>query len=236
MKNWTTVLFIGLLCVSSTTFGHEHSDEINQLTVVGQGKTKIIADMSVVRISIEVNEKQVADVQQALADKTQAVLTKIRSFDVAKLETDQMQIHPRYSTGKPRLLLGYQGRMTISFETTALKAGKIIDSSIQAGANRLEGIQLKASDEKIEAARIESLKKASQDALKEANVVLESLNLKLKSVVQVNIQNQGNDQHYPQPRMYYSEMGLGAAQKSSTEITSKEHEINAAVTLKVMYE
>ena len=65
------------------------------------------------------------------------------------------------------------------------QTGDLIDAAVNVGATRIDGINFIASDSAISAAKQEALTEATQDAQKQADTVLATLNLTRQEIVNI---------------------------------------------------
>ncbi|KAF3362788.1 hypothetical protein PHSC3_000647 [Chlamydiales bacterium STE3] len=176
-------MFIRMIMVCVLTFtvclGEEKQRE---LKVNGIGKMAVKADVAEIRLGIEVEASSAKDVEEALSQHIPLLLESLTVEKVEKLETGMLDIHPEYTESSPPQIKSYRGRILISFFTPVLEAGKIISDAFSAGANLLVQVRVRPSHANLETARSITLKEASKNALKEAQLVLESLNLKKKEI------------------------------------------------------
>ncbi len=243
-KNSSILSAILLCCATfimpfcATAHAHECFDETNKLTVTGYGKTKILAEIAAVNLSIEVKEANIDLVQKLLSNKSNSVIDALRSSKAKKISTEQLLITPNYSRKEPYRLLGHTGRMRISFESDVKSAGKLIAKAMSTGSNKIDGIYIKPSDEVLNRAKATSLKIATENATKQADIVLDALNLAQISVAKIEIHP--SSYYSPRPFMaksFSAEARLGATNSASApEITAKEQEVEVRVTLKILYE
>lgn len=153
-----------------------------EIKVTGIGKMSVKADIADVKLGIEVEEKTAQDVERALSMQMPSLLDSLKDEKVEKLETGILEIHPEYTQSSPPEIKGYRGRSLVSFSSPTETAGKLIGKAFAAGANLLTQVKVRPSDSSLVQARNIVLKEAGQNAVIEADLVLESLNLKQKEI------------------------------------------------------
>lgn len=225
------ILFIFAIGMASQAFANQDQDVLPLLTVTGQGKTNVKATLADVRIGIEVDGKSAVEVQKALAANVQPVLATLKKLNPDNLETGVISITPSYNDNKPPTIVGYKGSTEIVFTKESSKAGELIDEALKAGANKLNSVSLRPSDEAIHDARIASLQKACRQAMEEAEVVMKALKIQSKGIRQVEIQNEYHPG--PIPLRYAASKAMSFAMNESTEILEQEQPINANVSIKL---
>ena len=227
------LLAIGL-CLSFLTPSQAQESPLKTLTVTGQGVETIPTTLAQVNLGVEVRGETATQVQQQVANKTSAVLELVRSRKVEKLQTTGIRLNPQYDRSRnesqPRLT-GYIGSNTISFRLKTADAGKLVDEAVKAGATRIDSISFTATDPEIAKAQNEALKKATQDAQQQGNVVLSSLNLSRKDVVSIQI----NGANAIPPTPVYNARAFAAEAAAVTPIVGGEQSVRATVTLQMSY-
>lgn len=206
---------------------------LRTIAVTGRGTESIPATISQVQLGVEVQGKTAADVQQEVARRSASVVELLRSRNVEKLQTTGISLNPTYSyQNNTQRLTGYVGSNIVSFRLDTQRTGSLLDEAVKAGATRINGISFVASDSAISTAQAQALRKATQDAQRQADVVLSSLNLTKREVV--NIQVNGAFAPAPPfaPRVVAPPVGDIAV---STPVVGGEQQVEASVTLQISY-
>lgn len=102
------------------------------------------------------------------------------------------------------------------------QVGTILDSSIKAGANRINNIEFGLSDEKMEEAKIKVIKEAIKVAQVKANAMAEAGNLRIGKISQIT---ESSYNIIPYNR------ALGADLKSSIVVPPEDVQISATVSV-----
>lgn len=203
------------------------------ITVSGKGEINIPTTLTEVRLGVEVQGKTARDVQQEVAQRSQAVVELLKSRQVEKLETKGISLSPNYiyKDGK-QSINQYIGTNTVSFRIETEKSGTLLDDAVKAGASRIDGVSFVAADEAIAQAQQQAIQKASEDAKKQADAALSALNLNSKEVIGIQI----NGANPPQPMMNYAAPTVQAAQDSAkTPVVGGEQKVEQTVTLQIRY-
>ena len=204
------------------------------LTASGRGIVTIPTTLSQIRLAIEASGKTPNIAQQEAARRSTQVMNYLKSQQVEKLQTTGINLNPTYtypSNSKPQIV-GYTATNSISFRVTTDRAGKILDAAVQSGASRIDGVSFIASERAISTAQIQALKQATQDAQRQADAVLETLNLKRREVIGIQI----NSNSSPTPIPVAAEMFRSkAADAATTPVVGGEQLVEAAVTLDIGY-
>jgi uncharacterized protein len=205
------------------------------LVVSGQGSVDIPRSIAKVSLGVQVQDTTSATVQQQIAKRSDAVVKLLKSNQsIKKLETTSVTLSPDYRTkdGKSEID-GYTGTMTVQFEIPPDKLGSLLDDAIKAGATRVEGLSLAATDTAIAEAQQRAIAAASQDAQAQAQAALSALGLKSQRIVSIQI----NRAQPPMPMADSALNQLAApAAVKQLPVVAGQQRIEAAVTLQVRYQ
>jgi uncharacterized protein len=229
-RSLMVVFALGTIYLFSSDYAQAQEKVLRTLTVTGQGIETISTTLTRVQLGVEVQGKTAQEVQQEVARRTSAVVELLRSRNVQKLQTTGITLQPNYDfSQRERRLIGYIGTNTISFRLETERAGAMLDSAVQAGATRIDGISFTAEENAISAAQKQALTKASEDALAQGDTILKSLNLSRKDIVSIQV----NAASAPQPLMIQSEQMAKVA--DITPVIGGEQQVQASVTLQISY-
>jgi uncharacterized protein len=207
------------------------------ITATGKGIVTIPTTLSQIRLAIEVAGKTPASAQQAAARRSTQVINYLKTQQIDKLQTTGINLNPTYiyPNGRNPEITGYTATNSISFRATNDRAGAILDAAVKNGATRIDEVNFVASEQAIATAQIQALKQAAQDAKIQADAVLESLSLKRKEVIGIQITSTST----PAPvRMQSQAMKSRAPQgrdEADTPVVGGEQLVEAAVTLDIGY-
>ncbi len=202
------------------------------LTVTGNGVERIATTLTEVRLGIEIQGTTAGEVQQQVARRTSAVVDLLRSQDVSRLQTTGIRLNPNYDySNNRRNLVGYIGTNTISFRLPTEQVGTLLDETVKAGANRIDGVSFTATTEAIAEARKEALRKATIEAQAMADVVLESLNLTSAEIVKIRVDRAS----VPPPQPVRAEQLSAADARVNTPVIGGEQTVRASVTLEISF-
>jgi uncharacterized protein len=208
---------------------------IRTLTASGRGIVTIPTTLSQIRLAIESSGKTPNNAQQEAARKSAQVMNYLKTQPVDKLQTTGINLNPTYtypSGGNPQIS-GYTASNSISFRVTTDRAGAILDAAVKNGATRIDGVSFVASEQAISIAQIQALKQATQDAQRQADAVLETLNLKRKEVIGIQINSTSSPTPIPISSQRMS-VKMADAQPT-TPVVGGEQQVEAAVTLDIGY-
>lgn len=208
---------------------------LRTLTVTGNGMEKIATTLAEVRLGVEIQGKTATEVQQEIAKRTSAVVDLLRSKDVDQLQTTGVRLNPNYERSNQgngaRILVGYIGTNTVSFQIPIEQVGALLDETVAAGASRVDGVSFTATPEAIFTAKKAALRQASSNAQDQADVVLDALDLNSKEIVNIEV----DQAQVRQPRSIAAREFSAAQSESSTIVVGGEQTVGASVTLQISY-
>jgi uncharacterized protein len=205
------------------------------LTASGRGIVTIPTTLSQIRLAIEVSAKTPTQAQQEAARRSTRVINYLKTQQIDKLQTTAINLNPTYtypSNGKPQLT-GYTATNSISFRVTTDRAGTILDTAVKNGATRIDGVNFVASEQAISTAQLQALKQATQDAERQADAVLATLNLKRKEVIGIQINSASTPP--PVPLAQEAISTRVSAPAPTTPVVGGEQQVEAMVTLDIGY-
>lgn len=224
-------VLMGNLHIPKPVNAQEQQQILQTLTVTGRGIESIPTTLAVVNLGVEVQGKTAQEVQAQVARQSSAVVKLLQERQVEELETTGIRLTPNYSySNDTQRLTGYTATNTVSFRIDTAKAGSLIDDAVQAGATRIDGISFIATDEAISAAQQVALRQATADAQKQAQAVLDALNLTSRSIVSIQI----NHASAPSP-IRLDQPAFARAESAPTPVLGGEQQVEASVTLQIRY-
>lgn len=200
------------------------------IEVSGTGSVEVPPDRARISFAMETRATAASDASGQNADAMDAVLTALRggNFDGLTLETSGYALQPEYATSndqRTREIIAYTAMNVVHATVADVEAvGRVVDTAIGAGANRVAGISFFASD--TDAAREEALALAVRTARSEAEVIAESLGYRLGPPLEIH----GGAQR-PTPRPFQGEM-MAASRARDTPIEAGEQTVTANVTVR----
>ncbi|MEB3883351.1 SIMPL domain-containing protein [Lyngbya sp. CCY1209] len=206
--------------------------QVRTLTVSGEGIVTIPTTLTRVQLGVEVSGKTAEEVQQQAARQTSAVVELLRSRNVQKLETAGIRLNPNYTYRDDRQeLTGYTATNTVTFRLETEAVGNLLDEAVNAGATRIDGVSFIASDSDITTAQQQALQLATREAQRQADAVLDTLNLTRREIVNIQINSAGS----PPPVPMMPQAARLESADASTPVIGGEQEVRASVTLQISY-
>lgn len=161
------------------------------VSVMGEATATARPDQAELQIGVvtQASTAQAAAAQNAKqSDKVIAELRRLLGPN-ADIKTINYSVSPNYRYPNPReggqpTITGYTANNTVQVKTTDLSlVSKLIDQSIQSGANNLQSLQFTLKDE--QAVRAQALREAAAQAKHKAETIAAALGLKVVRVLAV---------------------------------------------------
>jgi len=157
------------------------------ITAVGTATVSVTPDLARVDVSIATQAATAQDATQQNATQASAVITAVQNLVGmnTSVKTINFYLSPVYNNpppGQNATIIGYMVTNTVEVTLTDLtQIGKVIDTSIQAGANRVQGISFDLQNRDPIVAQ--ALKLAAASARAQADAIASGLNLHTGAVL-----------------------------------------------------
>lgn len=203
--------------------------------VTGQSEMTVVPDEAKVNLGVTVNRLSVAQAQQEMNTKINAISNKLQELGIKKedIKTQNYSIYPDYDYRNERqIITGYHASTTLQVSLKDFeKMNQVIDEATALGANQLGGISFDLSTQKENQLKTEARKEAIEDAKNNAQELAKLSGMKLGRIVNIWETPNYDPQPYLNARAEYDlAAGLGgAAEPTSIEPGSTSY--TYAVTL-----
>ncbi len=157
------------------------------IRAVGEGKASGKADQVQVDLAVVTQAATAQEAASQNATQTTAVLTQLRQLlgANADIKTLNYSLSPVYNyprDGSPATLSGFTANNTVEATVGDLSlAGKIIDTAIQAGANRVDSLRFSVKDD--QPLKAQALRSASLQARAHADAIALGLGVRLGAII-----------------------------------------------------
>jgi uncharacterized protein YggE len=208
----------------------EHAQE-RTIRVTGFGVASSTSDTAYITLAVETIAETAHEAQTLNADKMSRVISALKDKGIAEddMETTGYYLNPNYDyESKPPRIVGYTCRNELRVTVEIKRAGMIIDTAVEAGANQIAYIEFTLSPRLREELAGKALESAARDAEAKAQKIAETLNLKLKGPTQIEFQSSTPTRPY---EVYTFKTG-----EAGTPITPGEIQVTATITVTFMFE
>ncbi|TVP59210.1 MAG: DUF541 domain-containing protein, partial [Gemmatimonadales bacterium] len=160
-----------------------HDPDRSILRVSGQAEVEVAPDRARISFAVETEAETARDAGEANARLMDEVMRAVQATNVDGLrtETSGYSLTPRYQTTRsdmPRVIIGYTARNHLVVTVDDVEeVGRLLDLALEAGANRVAGLQFQIRDP--EPHRQEALRLAVASARSEAETVAGALGVRL---------------------------------------------------------
>jgi uncharacterized protein len=200
------------------------------LTVNGSGIEKLENTLAEVRLGVKIQEKEVFKIHQEIAKKSSAIISLLKSKNVDQLQTTGVRLETYYRSKKEPI--DYIGNTTISFYTPIDNVGILLDEAIKVGANSID-VSFTATPEAISSGKKEAIRKATIDAQANAKVVLNTLKLTSKEIINIEVDRATVSQALGYRTMVKAASSL--TENSVMPMVGGEQIVQASITLQISY-
>jgi uncharacterized protein len=212
----------------------------NTLFVSGTAFTKVKPDRVVISIGVEATNKTAKASLAANSESMNKIISALRNSGVKENETStsSFTISPNYNYTESGTILnitGFTVTNSIQIDSSTLEnLSSWIDAAVASGANSINSIDFRISNDKLEDTRNMLIKDAIANAREKADIVSSELGLKVIGVKSITV----GEFDYIQPPQPYMEKRFDAAAGASagaatatTPILAGEQEVSASVSI-----
>jgi uncharacterized protein len=228
---------------------HGNFDGASTVSTSGTGTTKVKPDKFSVTVGVETNGTTAEEAASNNADLMAKVIAALKGLGIREdqISTSNYNVYPVYSQQEPvnvckvmegypippecyvsQEITGYKASNSVTVTLDAqgdIDAGKVIDASIKAGANNVNGVYFFISPEKQQEIRDSLIKDAIANARHRADVAASALGMQVSGVQSANL----NDVYFP---IYYGKSDAGLMSSGApTQILPGEQEISTSVSV-----
>lgn len=226
-----SIVATGVLVFSNNSNGTtgSNSGNVNTLSVAGKGEVTTLPDVGYISLGIETKNADVKIAENENSAIMDKILKALKGFDVedTDIKTVGYNIYPQYEEYNDEKPSTYAVYNTIQITVKNLEdMSKIIDASVEAGANRTNNISFDVLDR--EASYNEALQDAVANARERAEILAEAAGLKIVGVVTIN--ESSSPSYYYGDSLSYART-MDAKESLDVSISSGDIEISASVSV-----
>ena len=209
----------------------------NTISVTGQASESVNPDLVSIQLGVDTQAKNAQNATSQNAQEMNATVAAIENLGIttSEINTSSFTISPIYNnTGQyagydgSNQLLGYKVSNTILIQTTKLElAGSILDTAVDAGANRVDDVSFTLSPQKAQEVKDSLLENAILDAQSRAQKALSPLGQKIIGVQTVTL----SEFNVPPPGPLYQGRFMSAMAAPATPIFTSSQEITTTVNV-----
>src|SRR5918996_607565 len=210
----------------------------NTLFVSGTAFTKVKPDRVFISIGVETTNKTAKASLDANSESMNKIISALRNSGVKENEisTSSFTISPNYNYTESGTILNITGfTVTNSIQidsSTLVNISSWIDAAVASGANSINSIGFRISNNKLEDTKNMLIKNAIANAREKANIVSLELGLKVIGLKSITV----GEFDYIQPQQPFMEKrfdaaGTAPATAVTTPILAGEQEVSVSVSI-----
>jgi uncharacterized protein len=208
------------------------------LSVSGNAFTKVKPDRLVISIGVETTNKTAKASLAANSELMNKTISSLRNLGVKENETStsSFTISPNYNYTESGTILnitGFTVTNSIQIDSSTLdNISSWIDAAVASGANSINSIDFRISNNKLEDTKNTLIKDAIANAEEKADIVSSALGLKVNGLKSITVGEFGYIQP-PQPYMEkrFDAAGGAAPATTATPILAGEQEVSVSVNI-----
>ncbi len=213
--------------ISSLGLQAQTVNQVPMVMVTGEGIVKVVPDQVTIKSRIEHEGDDAVEVKRKNDVVVDKVIKYLKSEGIPEknIQTDYVNLNKNYNYNDKTY--SYAANQSISIKLEDLKKyEKIMSGLLDAGLNRIDGIQFKSSE--IEKHKSEARKKAVLDAQRKALEYAAPLNQSIGKAISIN----ENEVNYFPPMYRGVEMMKASSDEGDQQtLAPGEMEVSAKVTV-----
>ena len=188
------VLLVAGAALTLPAMAVDEECDLHLLYVSGTGKITTDPDRAIVSLAVETQHRDVKAAQSENAVRMNEVIDAVRALGIPSedLKTTGYTISIIREDGEKavfdREATYYRVTNTLLVELKDIqRAGEIVDTAVNNGANRVNFVSFTLSDEKQESLRTEALTDAVNSARNDANAVADAMGVSITGVKEISV-------------------------------------------------
>jgi uncharacterized protein len=212
MTGW----LVAALFVPAAAGAQQPEEQPRTITVAASATVERDPDRAVVMLAVESQATTAREASQRNAQLMESVLAAIRREGIADdgIRTVSYELRPEYTRPEqgrePPRIVSYRAINMVQVRVDAIqRAGVVIDAALEAGANRVTGLNFELRDP--ESARLEALREAMAKARREAEAIAAAAGQQLGDPLTIHVGQAFVPRPPPMPMMARAEMDVALA-------------------------
>jgi uncharacterized protein YggE len=242
MKTAITLAVVMLACTAARAAPNDDILDGPHITVTGSGSVDAKPDMATITVGVVTEGETAAAALDQNTERMQKLFDNLKAGGIEEkdMQTANFNVSPKYSRRPPNeprtggndgnerpIIIGYTVINEVRIKVRRLSSlGRVLDKSVQEGANRIHGISFSIDDETnlLDEAR----KKAMADARRKAELLAEAADVPLGPAIRIS------DQQGPRPLPAQRFRGAEAAQAVPVAPGEVTHRASVEVTYQLV--
>jgi uncharacterized protein len=222
-----------VLLLASTAYSQQRDKRPRAPSITVNGEAMISAepDQAQIDIGVVTQARSAPEASKENAERLSRVLAEVKKIlgkgDEVKTSGYSLTPNYRYPQGGKPEIVGYTASNTVRIKTNTLDlVGRLIDGSMQAGANNVNRLVFTLKDE--QGAQLEALRQASAKAKVKAEAIAASLGLKIVRIASII---EGERTIQPVYRQAMAARGEALAAQAPTPVEPGTVDVRSTVSL-----
>jgi uncharacterized protein YggE len=156
------------------------------ISVSASGEAEAEPDQAVLRVAVLARADDANAVREQIAENVTQMREALRDAGLSddRIRTTSFRIEQEYrEENGERRPAGFRGIHALEITLSNVsRAGTVVDTAVENGADRVDGVELTLSEERRREVRADALRDAMENARANADVIAESANLTLEGV------------------------------------------------------
>ncbi|MFH0830941.1 MAG: SIMPL domain-containing protein [Parcubacteria group bacterium] len=207
------------------------------LSSTGEGRVNATPDRAEITLGVESHAPDAAAASDQNNTKANAIIEAIKGLGIrdAEIQTINVGVFPEYdfgdASGTEPKVTGYVATNTVVVKTNSIdKVSDVVDASIDAGSNQVQGINFTFTAELRNKLEEEARRAALEDARSKAEVIAQVSGVSLGKVIAIT---ESSTPEFPIAYAESSSGGGGDVKTTPVEPGTSEVVISVSVTYKI---
>lgn len=233
-KKNTKYLLTGMLTLLIALTGCVQQGEGNTINVQGNAELTVEPDEAEVWAGISIVKETAEEAQNEANKVMNAIIDGLRSKGIFEddISTERLSIYEErtYTRDEGSKVVGWRASQTVKVKTGDMsKVGTIVDIAVSNGANQINNINFGLSIEKETEYKKKALAIATKNAKEEAQIIADSLDVKLGKI---KIVSESNFNYAPYPMMMESKAVSDMVEEAEAAVVmAKDVTVTAQISL-----
>jgi hypothetical protein len=225
MKKALLIVFVLFMTLSYA----QETKQVPQISIVGEGKLKVVPDQATITTTVETKGNNAKDVKKQNDQQMEAVLKIIKKMNLAPADyrTQRVSLNPNFDYEKKKTT--YNAIQTVEILLRDLSQyDTLMEGLVNEGVNRIDNVVFQSS--KLAQYQSEARKLAMKDAKLKAEDYVSVLGQKVGNAITIS----DNSQNY-QPQPVYAMKTMAMEESAATRETLAAGEITITANVSVSF-
>ena len=209
-----------------------YNENYSTISTSVSAEKEVQPDYFTINIGVKEETNNIEEGKKDVAKKINSIRKKLLSIGIksSEIETLNFNVYQNYYwINGERKIKNYTVSQTLRIKSYNLDlAGKVIDEAVKEGANNIGSLNFGVDEKNLEKYKEELLKEAVEKAYRQARIVADAGNLKLKGIKKLDINSYSYVPYYP----VYKTMAVA---EDSSNVKIDEQKQKASISINVIF-